>query len=346
MDIRDTSNHRSLWQVPTPANFDEEERCFVRYEVQLKYNEGRYSAIYIVSKQICKDNVMKDACGLFALKTGLRNGSSTFGVKIKREIRILSEMSKAKQSWAPHYFQCGSVCDMPFIIMALVDMNVEKLRELLGGKFKPASGFYIAGEILNALTDLHSRGFVHRDVKPTNICVGVGTQASRIFLIDYGDTIRIGKKIKYSVADAYTLPYWSLDAHEKKPATEKTDIEAWFYTTLDLIPPDVITWKTELNEREVQKAKKNFWTDIQNNMPHCSPSLISVAETISTAENKIDVTKLKLTLKSGFQQAVGTGKKYVPEWEKTINTAITTTPAATKTKITPKEAGTAVRTAT
>ncbi|KAJ1370908.1 hypothetical protein KIN20_032732 [Parelaphostrongylus tenuis] len=65
-------------------------------------------------------------------------------------------------------------------------MNIEKLRELLGGKFKQSSAFYIAGEVLNALAELHKHGFVHRDVKPTNICVGVGAQSTRVYLVDYG----------------------------------------------------------------------------------------------------------------------------------------------------------------
>ncbi|PIO74571.1 hypothetical protein TELCIR_03413 [Teladorsagia circumcincta] len=69
-----------------------------------------------------------------------------------RELRILAEMSKAKATWVPPYFDSGSVCDMPFIVMGLLDMNIDKLREMLGGKFKPASSFYIAGEVLNALT--------------------------------------------------------------------------------------------------------------------------------------------------------------------------------------------------
>ncbi|VDO93697.1 unnamed protein product [Heligmosomoides polygyrus] len=96
-------------------NFDDDDRRFIRYEIQLKYNEGRYSAIYIVSKQICKEGVVKDASGLYALKTGLRNGSSTFSIKMKRELRILASMTKAKATWAPTFFDSGSVGDMPFI---------------------------------------------------------------------------------------------------------------------------------------------------------------------------------------------------------------------------------------
>ncbi|VDM56546.1 unnamed protein product [Angiostrongylus costaricensis] len=92
-----------------------------------------------------------DATNLFALKTGIRNGSASLSIRMKRELRILATMKKAKASWAPTLFDSGSVCDMPFIVTNLVDMNIEKLREMIGGKFKPSSAFYIAGEVLNAL---------------------------------------------------------------------------------------------------------------------------------------------------------------------------------------------------
>ncbi|KIH42255.1 hypothetical protein ANCDUO_27762 [Ancylostoma duodenale] len=41
-------------------------------------------------------------------------------------------------------------------------------------------------------------GFVHRDVKPTNICVGVGGMSPRVYIIDFGETVRVGKKIRFT----------------------------------------------------------------------------------------------------------------------------------------------------
>uniref|UniRef100_A0A1I7X0T1 non-specific serine/threonine protein kinase n=1 Tax=Heterorhabditis bacteriophora TaxID=37862 RepID=A0A1I7X0T1_HETBA len=119
-------------------------------------------------------------------------------------------------------------------VMTLLDMNLEKLREELGGKFKLATVFYVANETLSAIWDLHIRGYVHRDIKPTNFCLGVGTMASKVFLIDFGETVKKGKKIKYSTPDAYSLPYWSIESHKRGPAKERADIESWFYMILDM----------------------------------------------------------------------------------------------------------------
>ncbi|VDM67268.1 unnamed protein product [Strongylus vulgaris] len=149
--VRDRAELQMEDLIVTNDNYDEDNRRCQRYEIQLKYNEGRYSAIYIVSKQVCNNENIVDQSGLFAMKTGIRNGSATFNIKMKREFRILALLTKAKVTWAPLLMDSGTVCDMPFIVMSLLDMNIEKLREMLGGKFRSSSAFYIAGEVLNGL---------------------------------------------------------------------------------------------------------------------------------------------------------------------------------------------------
>ncbi|KAK5967807.1 Protein kinase domain-containing protein, partial [Trichostrongylus colubriformis] len=98
--------------------------------------------------------------------------------------------------------------------MNLLDRNLEKLREQTTA-FKPATTYYVAHEVLAALAFLHGLRYAHRDVKLTNICIGAGQMNTRIYLIDYGETVKIGKKIRYGTPDGYTLPYWSLDAHKR-----------------------------------------------------------------------------------------------------------------------------------
>ncbi|VDO47867.1 unnamed protein product [Haemonchus placei] len=293
-DLREHAELQVDDVVVNDDNYDDENRHLVRYEVQIKVNEGRYSAIYIVTKQIRNDNDFKDAPGFYTLKTGLRNGSCIFNSKTKREIRMLNELAKAKFPWAPPMIDSGTINGMPFIVMGIVDVNIEKLREILGGKFKPASAFYIAKEVLRALCDLHELRYVHRDVKPTNICVGLGPMAPRVFLIDYGHCVRRGKKSRYGTPDQYTLPYWSIDAHKNKAGTEKTDIEMWFYTFADL---DL--------------------SDYRSNMTQSPAALVSIAETFRAAEEKVDVAKIRKYLLVGLQDALPPEKKYCPEWIKT-----------------------------
>lgn len=40
--------------------------------------------------------------------------------------------------------------------------------------------------MISALHDMHTAGFLHRNIKPSNICIGRGTQRRVIYLLDHG----------------------------------------------------------------------------------------------------------------------------------------------------------------
>ncbi|VDO51000.1 unnamed protein product [Haemonchus placei] len=241
-----------------PDFLDEEDRKFNRYEVQLKYNEGRYTAIYIISRQVCVNNETEEKNTLFAMKTSIRPYSVNISLRMKRELRMLNELKKYKCPYCPTVLDSGRVADLPFIVMNLLDRNFEKLREQVA-MFRPATVYYVAHEALAAIGFLHNLRFIHRDIKTTNLCVGVGPLMTRIYLIDYGDTVRKGKKIRYGTPDAYTLPYWSLDAHRRTAAREKGDIESWFYVFIDLLEPGSLPWSKLNDEKAIEAEKVTFW---------------------------------------------------------------------------------------
>jgi serine/threonine protein kinase len=39
---------------------------------------------------------------------------------------------------------------------------------------------------LNRITSLHSKGFIHRDVKPANLMLGIGEKSKLVHLVDFG----------------------------------------------------------------------------------------------------------------------------------------------------------------
>ncbi|RCN41466.1 hypothetical protein ANCCAN_12575 [Ancylostoma caninum] len=258
--IRDKSDLHTGDLIITDDNLDEEDRHFNRYEVQLKYNEGRYTALYLISKQVCANNELEEKNVLYAMKTSIRPNSANIVLRMKRELRILNELKKAKCPYSPIPLDSGRVADLPFIVMNLLDRNLEKLREQTGS-FKPATVFYIAMETMAALAFLHSHKYIHRDVKLTNICIGANQAIARIYLIDYGDTVKSGKKIRYGTPDAFTLPFWSLDAHKRGAARQRGDAESWFYMVAELLAPGCLPWYRMNAEADVYAAKQRLWSE-------------------------------------------------------------------------------------
>uniref|UniRef100_A0A158P8D2 Protein kinase domain-containing protein n=1 Tax=Angiostrongylus cantonensis TaxID=6313 RepID=A0A158P8D2_ANGCA len=57
-------------------------------------------------------------------------------IRLERELRILNELKKNKCPFCPMVLDSGRVADLPFIVMTLLDRNVEKLREQIG-VFRP-----------------------------------------------------------------------------------------------------------------------------------------------------------------------------------------------------------------
>ncbi|KAK6040973.1 hypothetical protein COOONC_21523 [Cooperia oncophora] len=166
-------------------NLDEESREYSRYEVLMKYNEGRYSAVYIVAKQTCTDNEEALDNTLYAMKTGLRKDSPSTRLRFKRELAILKELKAANAVRCPRLVDSGRVCDRSYIVMTLLDRNLEKLRENLRGCIRHTSVYHLAAEALSAIEELHALNYVHRDIKPTNFCIGLAASAVRLYLIDF-----------------------------------------------------------------------------------------------------------------------------------------------------------------
>ena len=112
----------------------------------------------------------------------------------------------------------------PFIVMELVDG--EDLATVIRrtGPLPPRQAARIAAEVARALAAAHSRGIVHRDVKPGNVLLA---RDGRVKVTDFG--------IARAIAEAQmTLPgttlgsvhYFSPEQARGEPTTEKSDTYA------------------------------------------------------------------------------------------------------------------------
>ncbi|PIO76536.1 hypothetical protein TELCIR_01408 [Teladorsagia circumcincta] len=200
-------------------------------------------------------------------------------------------------------------------VMTLLDRNLEKLKENLRGFFRPTSVYHLAAEALSAIEDVHVLGYVHRDIKPTNFCVGLQAAAVRLFLIDFGEAVKIGKNIKFATPDAYTLPYMAIDAHKRAAAKPKMDLEAWFYTFSEMLYPQILTWKQSYNEAEIMDAKTRFWSNLNVSLTACAPQIMEAARMINAKTDKIDYNGLR-KLMDDARNALLKGVPFTLEWVK------------------------------
>ncbi|HYB44319.1 MAG TPA: serine/threonine-protein kinase, partial [Candidatus Methylomirabilis sp.] len=79
-------------------------------------------------------------------------------------------------------YDLGEADGVPYIVMQFVEGRT--LKQLVAGRpLALPSALSIAVQIADALCQAHSRGIVHRDVKPTNIVVSAG---GHVKVLDFG----------------------------------------------------------------------------------------------------------------------------------------------------------------
>uniref|UniRef100_A0A1I7Y9T3 Protein kinase domain-containing protein n=1 Tax=Steinernema glaseri TaxID=37863 RepID=A0A1I7Y9T3_9BILA len=120
--------------------------------------------------------------------------------------------------------------------------------------------------MFDGLQELHSLGFVHRDVKPANYSIGLGVDKRRVFLVDLGMTTsypteerQLEKKSKYKFIG--TLRYAPRTTHYGKRQSRKDDLEAWLYTSLEMFTGDILPWRHVEDDKEVARMKEASFKD-------------------------------------------------------------------------------------
>ncbi|OHT00466.1 Casein kinase I isoform alpha [Tritrichomonas foetus] len=86
----------------------------------------------------------------------------------------------------PKYIQDGQEDDFYFLVMELCGPNLNMIQQRLPNKkFNTDQMRLLFAELLTVMEQFHRTGYVHRDIKPQNICARF-SGSSPLCLIDYG----------------------------------------------------------------------------------------------------------------------------------------------------------------
>ncbi|KAG8700077.1 hypothetical protein FRC11_013231 [Ceratobasidium sp. 423] len=128
-------------------------------------------------------------------------------------------------------------------------LSMQLLGQSLGGTVKAqgplpvAAVTEIADQLLSALSHIHGKGLIHRDIKPDNILL-LTPGSWNVCIIDFGFTYPAPREVpaaKYSsdpsrpTAVFGTLSYASLNSHEGLKLTYRDDLESLAYTLICLL---------------------------------------------------------------------------------------------------------------
>ncbi|KAI6229823.1 Protein kinase domain-containing protein [Aphelenchoides fujianensis] len=198
-----------------------------KWRVEKKLGEGAFGAVYKCTDE--KKNV-------FALKV---EGKDEKIQLLKMEVIVLNKLRDEHLN--RHFCKIedkGQVENFNYVVMTFVGTSLADLRmEAPNKHFSLGTALSVGIQCLEALEDLHSIGYLHRDVKPGNYTMGrreVG-EIRKVYVLDFGmvrkfvhedGTIRNPRQ---QAGFRGTVKYAPLSSHLNRELCRKDDVESWLY---------------------------------------------------------------------------------------------------------------------
>ncbi|CAL0327880.1 unnamed protein product [Lupinus luteus] len=195
-------------------------------------------------------------------RLGRKIGSGSFGeiylgtnVQTNEEVAIKLENVKTKYpqllyesklyrilqggTGIPNVKWFGVEGDYNVLVMDLLGPSLEDLFNFCSRKLSLKTVLMLADQMINRVEFVHSKSFLHRDIKPDNFLMGLGRRANQVYCIDFG----LAKKYKDSSTHQHipyrenknltgTARYASMNTHLGIEQSRRDDLESLGYVLM------------------------------------------------------------------------------------------------------------------
>ena len=179
----------------------------------------------------------------------------------------------------PKLYWSGTEGDYNMMVMELLGPNLEELFDTLGRKLSLKTTLMLADQMVthhilqfSRIEYIHSKYFIHRDIKADNFLIGRGSKIGIIYLIDFGLAKRYkdpktGLHIPYKSNKALTgtARYASISTHMGIEQSRRDDIEATIYVLLYFLRGS-LPWQGINAKNKDEKYKKIMETKMATSM--------------------------------------------------------------------------------
>ncbi|RCN52105.1 hypothetical protein ANCCAN_01893 [Ancylostoma caninum] len=171
--------------------------------------------------------------------------------------------------------------------MSLQGKNLADLRrEAPKQCFSLSTAVRLGVQILNAIREIHSIGFLHRDVKPSNFAMGRSTATMRkVFMLDFGlarQYLNAKGEIRSPRSAAGfrgTVRYAAVSAHKNKEMGRQDDLWSLFYMMAEFLQGQ-LPWRKIKDKDEVGRMKEDV--DLNMLLEDCPGELFQFAAHLKT----------------------------------------------------------------
>jgi casein kinase 1 delta len=166
-------------------------------------------------------------------------------VKTKHpQLHIESKIYKLMQGGVgiPAIRWCGSEGDYNVMVMELLGPSLEDLFNFCSRRFSLKTVLLLADQTISRIEYIHSKNFIHRDIKPDNFLMGLGKKGNLVYIIDFG----LAKKYRDSKTHQHipyrenknltgTARYASINTHLGIEQSRRDDMESLGYIFMYLL---------------------------------------------------------------------------------------------------------------
>ncbi len=259
----------------------------VAYRFIKEMGHGRQGVVFLAERQGARGCLTHHAIKLF--DPGIYSSSPVYWTdmgRIAQQISTLQPVNNLNLVSCDFYEECNGVgyvhmeaingIDIQFLIdgkhtqLARSRSTDEEWNHFMQVLFRiennrvslhPGFALYLIRNILRGLTVLHDHGFIHGDIKPTNIMIDV---QGRVKLVDFGRAVRIGEKVNILLGSPL---FMAPEVHRREPGCLQADLFSAGLVALEMLVGKQITSMMDYNEEELIDFKTNLAARIEDWLP-------------------------------------------------------------------------------
>ena len=236
------------------------------------------------------------------------------------EYQILKEISDGEG--IPKVYDIHKGHKHNYLMMELLGKSLDKLFTDMKRKFSIKTVSMIGYQMVQRIEYVHSKGYIHRDIKPGNFLIGKNLDCKKLFIIDFGLSKKYidkstNKHIIYKEGKGLTgtARYVSLNTHYGIEQSRRDDIEGIAYNLI-YFAKGKLPWQGVKTKNKKEKHKKIMELKEEYNpdklcegLPEEFPTLLKYSRKLDF-EEKPDYKNIKIM----FKQLMNANKQQM-DWK-------------------------------